>query len=164
MNKLGFLVDNLGASQLGYYISKNVGSYLESNPQSHITCYYDNFEKRCAQTNFATMNIVEAWGQDGAMVATSINTAKKLLNFIGTQKKFFYLWDMTSCWARVGGIKHKIPFDMNSVFFEEDLTLICRNGIHAQIIENNFNREVKYTVDNFDIDKIMEIINNERTN
>jgi len=164
MTKLGFLVDNLGASQLGYYISKNIGSYLENNQQSSITCYYDNFERKCSQTNFATMNIIEAWDQGGAIVATSENTARKLLNFVGTQEKFFYVWDMTFFYERIGGIKHMKTFDMNNIFFKEGLTLICRNNLHAQLIENNFNRKVKYVVDNFDINKIVEIINNERTN
>ena len=58
MTKLGFLVDNLGASQLGYYVSKNVGTYLEDHPQSNITCYYDNFERKCSQTNFALTYIL----------------------------------------------------------------------------------------------------------
>lgn len=158
MTKLGFLVDNLGASQLGYYISKNVGSYLETHPQSNITCYYDNFERKCAQTNFATMNIIEAWDQEGAMIATSENTAKKLLNFIGTRKKFFYIWDVVLFYERIAGLKHMKIFDMNNILFKEDLTLICRNRLHAQLIENNFNRRVEYIVENFNMDKIMEIV------
>ena len=164
MTKLGFLVDNLGASQLGYYISKNISSYLEDNPQSNIACYYDNFERKCSQTNFATMNIIEAWDQSGAMVATSENTAKKLLNFIGTRKKFFYIWDLGLFYDRIAGRKYTKIFNIDNVFIEEDLTLICRNHVHAELIENNFNRKVKYTVDNFDINKIMEIVNNEWTN
>jgi len=163
MAELGFLVDNLGASQLGYYIGKNIGLYLENNPQSSITCYYDNFERKCSQTNFATMNIIEAWDQSGAMIATSEDTAKKLLNFVGTRKKFFYVWNTVTFYERFGGIKHMKTFDMNNIFFEEDITLICRNQLHAQLIENNFNRKVKYIVDNFDINKIVEIINNDCT-
>ena len=161
--KLGFLVDNLGASQLGYYISRNVGDYLENNPQDSITCYYENFEVKCAQTNFATMNIIEGWDQNGTMIATSEQTAKKLLNFVGTNEKFFYVWDLGLFYELVAGRKYLKTFDMQNIFFEEDLTLICRNNLHAQLIENNFNRKVIYTVDNFDIDKIMEIVNHERT-
>jgi len=162
--KLGFLVDNMGASQLGYYIGKNISDHLEQYPQSNLTCYYENFERQCAHTNFATMNIIEGWDQDGAMIATSENTARKLLNFIGTQEKFFYVWDLELFYELIAGKKYIKTFDMTNIFFEESLTLICRNSLHAQLIENNFNRQVKYTVDNFDIKKIMEIVNNERTN
>jgi hypothetical protein len=163
MKKLGILVDNLGASQLGYYIGRNATNYLEENINSSLTCYYENFEKKCSQTNFATMNIIEAWGQSGAMIATSGNTAKKLLHFIGTQEKFFYIWNTNFSYERIGDRKYMQFFDMDNILFEEDLTLICRNQVHAELIENNFNRKVKYTVDNFDINKIMEIVNNERT-
>ena len=163
MTKLGFLVNNLGASQLGYYMSKNVGDYLDRHPNSDITCYYENFEKKCSQTNFATMNMIEGWDQSGAMIATSENTAIKLLNFIGTRDKFFYVWDLGAYHERFAGMRRVKSFDMDNIFFKEDLTLICRNHIHAQLIENNFNRKVEHVVDNFNIDKIVEIINHERT-
>ena len=159
--KTGFLVDNLGASQLSYYLGRNVNSYLEENPNSDIVCYYDSFERNCVNNNFATVNIIEAWGQKGAMIATSENTASKLANFIGTRNKFFYIWDVVYCLRRYDGIRYLRPFDLDSVYSNKDLKLICRSKSHAEIIENNFNREVKYIVDNLNMHQIMEVIGDE---
>ena len=159
--KTGFLVDNLGASQLSYYLGRNVNSYLEENPNSDIVCYYDSFERNCVNNNFATVNIIEAWGQKGAMIATSENTASKLANFIGTRNKFFYIWDIVYCLRRHDGLKYLRVFDLDNVYANKDLKLICRSKSHAEIIENNFNREVKYIVDNLNMHQIMEVIGDE---
>lgn len=159
--KIGFLVDNLGASQLSYYLGRNVNSYLEENPGSDIVCYYDSFERSCVNNNFATVNIIEAWNQGGAMIATSENTANKLANFIGTRNKFFYIWDVVCYLKRFAGKRYVDTFIPDNVYSNKDLKLICRSKSHAKIIENNFNREVEYIVDNLNIHQIMEVISDE---
>tara|TARA_R100000008_G_scaffold20733_1_gene10906 strand:+ start:10 stop:516 length:507 start_codon:yes stop_codon:yes gene_type:complete len=159
--KLGLLVDNLGASQLSYYIGKNVNGYLEENPESDIVCYYDSFERNCVNNNFATANIIEAWSQSGAMIATSENTASKLATFIGTRNKFFYIWDIVYYLKRFAGRKYVDTFTTGSIYSNKNLKLICRSESHAKIIENNFNRKVEYIVDNLNMHKMMEIVNNE---
>ena len=147
--KLGFLVDNLGASQLGYYLSKNINDALERYDDLDIICYYENFEGKCMHQNFSNINISGAWSQEGVMIATSPSTAEKMANFIGRCKKYFYVWD---------DHHDKTYYNLGSIYFNKDIQIICRNNIHARIIENNFNIKVRHTVDNFDIDKIMEIV------
>ena len=151
--KLGLLVDNLRASQLGYYVCKNTNAYLEQNPQADIRCYYESFEKTCMTPNFSTSNIIEAWDQKGPMLATTESTAQKLKNFVGTKQRFYYLWNLE--WYN-----KVLPEDY--VLWDSSIKLICRSYVHAQVIRNNFNREVDYVVDNFDIEEIMEIVNNDR--
>lgn len=161
MMKIGFLVDNLGASQLSYYLGRNVNNYLEENPSSDIVCYYDSFERNCVNNNFATVNMIEGWNQSGAMIATSENTANKLSSFIGTRNKFFYIWDIVYYLKRFSGRKYVDTFTADSIYSNKDLKLICRSKTHAEIIKNNFNREVEYIVDNLNIHQIVEVIGNE---
>ena len=52
MSSVGFLVENLGASQLGYYVCRNTNEFLGSNPSDDIICYYEHFEEECMQPNF----------------------------------------------------------------------------------------------------------------
>ena len=160
MNKLGFLVENLGASQLGYYLCNNINKFLGSNPRSDIICYYEHFEEECMQPNFQVLHVADAWMQEGAIVATSESTAEKLLGFPGTRERYFYVWDLE--WLRFDKRKPKFgnmgyfPF---LPYLNPHLEIICRSKYHADIIENNFNREVKYIVEDFNIKQIMEIIN-----
>ena len=75
--KLGFLVDNLGASQLGYYLSQNINDALERYDDLDIICYYENFEGKCMHQNFSNINISGAWSQEGVMIATSPSRQKR---------------------------------------------------------------------------------------
>lgn len=162
MNKLGLLAQNLGASQMGYYICRNVNNYVDTNPDSDIICYYENYEQECMSPNFPSLHIAEAWTQEGSMIATSESTAEKLIGFPGADKKYFYVWDLE--WLRWEPPRIRfgnLGYSPYAPYLNPDLEIICRSQYHADIIKNNFNREVKYIVDDFNIQDIMEIVNGE---
>ena len=163
---LGFLVKNLGASQLGYYLSRNINNHLENNHELDIICYTEEFERNCMHTNFSVMEMAEAWGQRGPMIATSISTAEKLVKIPAASKKYFYIWDLE--WYHiqnrlVGDFFRKQIYIYNtgSIYHDPSLELICRSQEHADIISNNFNREVRHIIEDFNLNKILEVVNNE---
>jgi len=159
MNKLGLLVPSLGASQMGYYICKNINDFVGSNPTSDIICYYENFEEECMHPNFTSLHIAEAWMQKGSMIATTESTAEKLIGFPGADNKYFYVWDLE--WLRWEAPRVQfgnLGYSPYLPYLHPSLEIICRSKNHAEIIENNFNREVKYVVEDFNIEKIMEVI------
>ena len=165
MNKVGFLVENLGASQAGYYLCKGINDFVGANPSRDIICYYEFFEPECLYVNCASLHIAEAWMQDGIMIATSQSTAEKLIGFPSTSKKYFYVWDLE--WLRREGVRQQLQntgYSPYSPYLNPRLELICRSKYHADIIENNFNRKVEHIVDDFNINQIMEIVKNDPIN
>ena len=101
------------------------------------------------------MQISEAWGHKGPVIATSFSTAYKLIGF-PNKKKIFYIWDLEWIRAKQSGIKEYEKYI--DVYTDSSLELIARSEPHKQAIENAFNRKVNHVVSDFNIDKILEIL------
>ena len=153
MKKLGIAVNNLGASQLNYFLVKNANSILLREPLLDVTAFIENQVPACLPANFAVMPMYEAWGYDGVVVATSFTTAQKLLAFPCPAKKFFYVWDLE--WVR--------PFcrrtyrEWASVYRDPRLQLITRGPDHTKVIREAWGRDTCREVPDCDLAQLLEV-------
>ena len=98
--------------------------------------------------NFAIMQSSEAFAFDGTLVATTLNTASKLLKFPSAKEKYFYVWDLE--WMR---LKNKSFDGLSQVYGSKELNLIARSEEHKWAIESAWNNSVKDIIPNFDMNK-----------
>ena len=160
MNKVGFLVKNLGASQLGYFLIRNLNEFLDENFEFDCTVYSEERHNGGLTVGFPVMQIIEAWGQQGTIISTSISTACKMIKFPSACRKLFYVWDLEF-------LRGHVPnnYDLiKKVYLNEDIELIARCENHASVIKNNFNRDVIGIIEDFNMVEIMEMTKNELTN
>jgi len=155
LKNFSVLVKNSGASQLSFYIINQLNKMSEENPDIDAILFYENRHKNCLPANFSVMQISEARNQLGPVIATSFYTAYKLIDFTSNQK-LFYVWDLE--WIRSDGAIIKQYESYKSVYTDPSLELIARSSSHKSVIENAFNREVKYIVEDFNFSKILEIL------
>jgi hypothetical protein len=150
---LNVLLQNVGASQLSYIVIRNLNELAQTKPEIDVAVFYENMHRNCLPPNFAVMQIAEAWGQHGPIIATSLSTAFKLISFPSKQK-FFYVWDLE--WLRGQNRQYE---QYVGVYTQKELTLIVRSQAHADIIQNAFNRKAQHIVEDFDVNQILEITN-----
>jgi hypothetical protein len=148
---INILLQNMGASQLSYFTIKNCNDFALERSEIDIIVFYENLHKNCLSPNFAVMQIAEAWGQKGPMVATSLSTAFKLISF-PCGPKLFYIWDLE--WLR-GQQQYEKYAD---VYTHPALQLVARSESHKRIIENAFNRKVDHILDDFNLNHLLGII------
>jgi len=153
LKSFNVLLENTGASQISYFVISELNRLTEKNPNIDAVVFYENQHKNCISCNFATMQISEAWGANGPVIATSFSTAHKLLAF-PSERKVFYVWDLE--WIRGGGAKQYEGY--RQVYCDKSLELVARSEYHKNVIENVFNREVKHVVSDFQLDKMLEIL------
>lgn len=151
---INFLVNDLHASQLSYYLTRNVNEYIKSDPSLDFVVFFENLSKPVLVPNFALMQVAEAWGQPGVSIATSLTTASRLIHFPAPSKKFFYVWDLE--WLRP---TNKVYDLYAGIYLHPELKLLARSEEHASLIKNSFNREVEAIVSDFDMNKILEVSN-----
>ena len=72
------------------------------------------------------------------------------------EEKYFYIWDLD--WHRQNGRDFEYTIQ---AYNNPQLNLIARSSSHAKAIKNYCNRDVCGVVDNFNIDQLMGVINNE---
>jgi hypothetical protein len=153
---INFLVTDLGASQQNYYLINNINKIHDEIVDLNINIFSENLSRFCLPVKFSVMSVAEAWAQEGPFVSTNFSTTSKLIKYPRASHKLFYIWDLE--FLRGEGRIYDI---YAPIYLNKEIELICRSEDHKKIVENTFNRNVKYIVENFDIEKILDIIKHE---
>ena len=155
MKQLGILLDNVGASQIAFFVISELNKYTEEECEFQPIVFYRNIQKNCLPANFSVMELQEAWGCNGPVIATSSSTAKSLSKFPSVVDKFFYVWDVE--WIR-NSVSSKQYEDYEKIYSDKNMSIIARSDAHKNIIENCFNRQVAHVVSDFNMPQILEAI------
>lgn len=151
--KAGIVINNIGVSQLSYNMIKKLNARVRANPMESWTLFFENPYPYISSPLCPLMQAFETNGFHAPVIATSLVSARKLINTIGPTRKLFYVWNLE--WLT----PHILPYDYYApVYTSPKLELIARNQEHVSIIQNCFNRDVLCTVDDFDFEKITEVL------
>jgi hypothetical protein len=90
------------------------------------------------------MQMAEAWGFDGVLLATTLSTAEKILRCPSAKKRFFYVWDLE--WLRPSRKEYRA---FQAIYGDPRMELIARCPDHAAAIEAAWNRRPVVVADNF---------------
>ncbi len=153
--KLGIAIGNLGPSQLNYFLVRHANTLLSQRPEMDITAFFESQVSHPLPANFASMPIYEAWGYEGAVVATTFTTAQKLLDCPSPRGRFFYVWDLE--WVRP--FNRRTYREWAAVYRNESLTLLARSAEHQKVISECWNRPVAGLVDDMNLEQLMFHIN-----
>ena len=150
-SKLGVCVKNLGPSQLAYQVISQ-GNEFVGSVGGDFVAFFDEPHRPCIQPSFASMQVMEGWGYEAPIVATTFNTAEKLLRFPACTKRLFYVNDLE--WLRSSrGYEH-----LRAVYGSPRLTLIARSADHKQVLEQLWNRPVAAVMDRFEIPALLQLV------
>ena len=152
-NQIGFLVEETSSSQLSFNLIKNVNNYIQDSNDDFVV-FFENSTPNILTPNFALMSINEIWSFGGSLIATSVSTALSMQKCFAPKNKIFYVWDLE--WTRESGRDFEF---IVQAFTDKNTKLIARSKEHAKAIENYCNRNVKYIVNDFNIEKLVRIIN-----
>jgi len=148
---IGFLTENIGATQCSYFMIGFANKAVEYGLSPVI--FQRTLHQPCQQLLCPCMFINEAWAYDGVMVATSIGCISQLLQFPSSNKKYYYVWDIGT-----SNLKGKVFGPLSKIIANPDVELICRCSDHKAMLENNYNVDVKHVVENFRFEELLEII------
>ena len=148
---IGFLTENIGATQCSYFMIGFANKAVEYGLSPVI--FQRTLHQPCQQLLCPCMFMNEAWAYDGVMVATSIGCISQLLQFPSSNKKYYYVWDIGT-----SNLKGKVFGPLSKMMTNKDVELICRCLDHKLMLENNYNVYVKHVVENFEFEKLLEVI------
>lgn len=153
---MGLVVSHVGHNQLASYLLYGGNEfYRNANVGDDLIVFYQNLAKPQTLPVFPLMNISELYSYDGVGVATSLETATKLLHAPGPSSRYFYLWDLE--WLH----GEPQPFDtLLSIYSNPRLQFIARNSQHAAEFTRCWNRPVKAVIANCDLKALMEVVSN----
>lgn len=139
-------VNDLSNSQSNFFMIR------EFNKLDSPFCFYNNISYLVTQANFAVLNSSYLPHYDGNLFCIDPNCALIARKARTNYKIYLYLWD-------VFFMRGDSDFTYNmDIFRDKSISLICRSESHADAIENYCNRSPLAIIDNWDSEKIQELL------
>lgn len=152
VSKLGIIVSNYGQNQLSFDTLNSANEFLRSGHKVDLTLFYEMPVPLKQAPLTALMNIYEAWGYDGVLIATSISSAFKVLGMPVANKRYFYIYNPE--WIH----NHTI-YEAYYSLAKSDIEFIARTKEHAALIKNNFNKEPKFILEQMNVEDLWQALN-----
>lgn len=157
-NKIGFVVNNLGASQVAYTLIKAVNDAVHNDYRNSICTFVTSLVIPCIDVAFPQFHLREAPQFDGVLIATDFSSALSIKDATRSSR-YYYVNDLE--WTRSHVFRHKQEV-VDSVLKNDDIVKFARSEDHKAYMEDRGVRVSDILVEDFDIEKIVEIINDER--
>lgn len=133
----------MAASELSYNIlNRSMESHVD---EFDVTVFWVYLNKGCVNSLCSNHHISDGYYWDGPMIATCLETAHKLLNFPTCPFKMFFIEDLE--WLRM---PQKNYHELEQIYRNPSLTLLCRSDDHKKVIENAWNVKVEKVIHNYD--------------
>jgi hypothetical protein len=147
------VINNLGPSQNSYYLIKEFNK-VASNRHMSLSVFFERSAIPIIPTMFSCKSISFISSYHHNAIATSLEETDILLKANNASKKFLYLWDLE--WIRNTGQYDTI----SNILLNDRLNIIARSESHATMIENFCNKKPVGIVDNWNINQLIEVIQN----
>lgn len=132
--RVGFCVDDLGGSQLSFFLTQALNEWVR-DPRRDAIVFYEDLAQPRSRAGFAVMQSIDMAEFSGVLIATSYATALKVLACKGPRQRVLYLQDLE--WMRRPG-----TFDgWRAVYGNPDLQLVVRSRDHAEAVRSAWGRD-----------------------
>lgn len=150
MRNISVFVKNLNMSQNSFYMIKELNKCIQDVSLSAGVIYQEKSVPP-VPTLFSCKMINGLSSFKGTLIATTIEDAGIMLQINAKSDLFLYLWDMP--W-----IESPVNFEhATGIMRDPRIHIIARSESHADCIENFCNKRPIGTVDNWDLESLLEI-------
>lgn len=154
-NRLGMVLPSLAPSQLAFSCVRETNQFLANNAGFDFSLFVEEWTTRCIQPHFGTFEIQMVSAYPGVLLATTLSTARHVIDAMSAQSRYFYVWDLE--WMR-GQNEYG---EMNEVYSSPLIHLLARSDEHAHAIEKMWNRKVHAVVPEFSMAKLCDVCFNQ---
>jgi len=152
INKAGILVNKIDFSQFGLALTRAVNKISIENADIDIIAFYQTWGRYPLAPRFTSMMEREAWGFDGTLISTNINTTMKNIKCPGPQKKLFYVWDLE--WLY---LQEPVFAQLAKIYCHPKIELIARSNTHYKALKDAW-KEPICIMDNFDNETLKSLV------
>ncbi len=133
IKKLGFVVNHLSINQISYELISSANKMLSHRDDVDVSIFWSSDGPRVVKPNFACYCLYEVFGFTGHTVATSLQTASRILSYPGPNQHKMYYYMMDLDWLR---LPNKQFEQLRDVYLSPKLNLIARSQDHFNIISS----------------------------
>ena len=149
--RAGIVVDALGVSQLAVQLTQELNKIDEMDEYHDVILFYHEYDRIVIPPLFGMMQEQELWGFDAPVLATSLETADRILRCPGPTKRLFYVWELEWIIA-----KHDIDYT-SQIYCNPRIELIARSQEHYNTIKSCW-REPAHIIEDFNHEEIITVL------
>lgn len=148
------IIKDLTASQKNFSLIKEFNK-LSLNPKHSCSVFVERIGVPVIKPLFSCPIIAFFSGYTGKAISTTLSEATTMIKTATNADMYLYLWDLE--WlTRPVRYEHAL-----NILTNKDLKIIARSESHAKVIENFCNKKVCGIVDNWESEKLLQIIGDE---
>jgi hypothetical protein len=151
VSQIGVMLPDVGVRQVSYQAIMSINRILEKRNDLDFTIFYESLAAPVIPPKCAMMGLLEAYSYPGALIATDINLAAKLLA-MPCNRRIFYCYD-----AAEHTRARYLYTDVLKIYRAPNLELWARSEDHRNLLANNWNRADVNIMENFNLEKVLEI-------
>lgn len=151
MINIAAVIEHLGPSQKSFYLIKEFNKAVRNN-NICVSAFFQKSTVPVTPLMFSSKSCSFLSGFHHNAISTTISEADILLKSSNNAKKYLYLWDLE--WI----YEPQNYSTICNVLLDRRLSIIARSDSHAKLIENFCNKKPIATLDNWNIDKLISII------
>lgn len=91
MNKIGVLVESLGANDVAFDFITSVGSV---DRETDVVGFWLNASRACIAPKFATLEAYLSYSYDGALIGVGLQCYDRVRQAATSKNRFLYLWSL----------------------------------------------------------------------
>ena len=153
--KVGFFLKDIGNNQIAFDLITQINTHLKTNKQDDIVIFIENIEQPIKTPSCPVLLAGEVWSYTGAVVATSIGTAGKLINAISPIKKMLLIHS-PEWFSQQQLLRYELS---HKILMYPKLDILTIDDDYKKLFLSCFNKEPSLVWKNFDIKQLMEHIN-----
>jgi len=155
MINIAAVINDMGPSQKIFYLIKEFNRAL-SNVQISVSAFVNMATAPVIRPLFCCNNVAFISNYHHTTISTTLQEADMLLKSNNNSTKYLYLWNMDWLMQPI----HFTP--AMDILRDERLHIISRSKSHSDIIENFCNKSPIGIVDNWNLDQLVEVIDDDR--
>jgi hypothetical protein len=156
IKKLGFVISHLTVNQLSYQLISNANRLLGERDDVDVSIFFANDGPRVVQPRFACYCLFEAFGYNGHTIATSIQTASRVLSYPGPNRNqlWWYMWDLD--WLRLPAESRQYE-QLAQLYMNPKFNLVVRSADHFNIVKSVW-REPASIIEDANIEEFAQLV------
>lgn len=151
MYNIAAVIKDLTASQKNFSLIKEFNK-LSLNPKYSCSVFVERIGIPVIKPLFACPIIAFFSGYKGKAISTTLAETVTMIKTATNADMYLYLWDLE--WLNKP-VRYEQALD---ILTNKNLKIIARNESHAKVIRNFCNKDVCGIVDNWESEKLLEII------
>jgi len=152
IKSFGILINQLDDSEQSHQMCENINELLMENYMVSPILFYQNCGKTSVLPHCCQLQQHQAWGFDGTLISTDIETTNILAQCLSSRKKLFYVYNIE--WPNLSSLRYS---ELQKIYQNPEIKLLARTEEDYKLLEKCWQKPIG-VIHDFNYKEILKTI------